>query len=128
MVSESARRLGRQTLGLQARDVTAAASDPKRLPNAADGTQSSAEREPGGPLAGLLSLLRRFKAARRRRDDAQYGSPSWLDADGEIASLQRQIFDLPLEDRPSNVYRYDPDEDVDDEESELGRSGNRAAD
>lgn len=89
--------------------------------------QSSAEREVGGALGGLMALLRRFKAARRRRDDAQYGSTSWLDADGEIASLQREIFHLSVEDPPSNVHRYEPDEDDADPDREVGRHAGRAA-
>jgi hypothetical protein len=119
--------LGTQTTGARRRDESASGQTAKRLPNATEAVQSSAERENGGPLAGLMSLLGRFKAARRRRDDAQYGSASWLDADGEITSLQREIFTLPIEDRPTNVYRYEPDDDVEDEDRELGQAGGRAA-
>ena len=127
VVRESTRRLATQTAGAQRRD-TSSESIAARMPTSTDGTTPSAEREAGGALAGLMSLLGRFKAARRRRDDSQYGSASWLDADGEIASLQREIFTLPLEDRPSNVYRYEPDEDGQDEERELEQTRGRAVD
>jgi len=58
-----------------------------------------------------MSLLRRFKAARRRRDDAQYGSSLWMDADGENRVPATPDFDPRLEDQSSNVRRYEPDDD-----------------
>ena len=56
-------------------------------------------RVPEGSRApdSLLTLLDRFKAARRRRDASPYGSPAWTSANREIETLQRQIFDLSLD-------------------------------
>lgn len=61
-----------------------------------------------------MALLARLKAARRRRDDEHYGSRPWLVADGEITSLQREIFDLPSDATPvAAVPVRDDADDVD---------------
>jgi hypothetical protein len=51
------------------------------------------------PASRLFGLLQLFKAARQRRDDASVGSVEWNAADADITDLQRQIFDLTLDDQ-----------------------------
>jgi hypothetical protein len=61
---------------------------------------ASRGQAPDARFGGLMALLIRFKDARRRRDQASYGSRPWLDADDELATLQREIFAATAE--PSN--------------------------
>jgi hypothetical protein len=67
---------------------------------AARGTAAEAAAEiERRPVSRLFALLQLFKAARRRRDDAALGSAEWDAADVDITELQRQIFDLTVDDQ-----------------------------
>jgi hypothetical protein len=60
------------------------------------------------PASRLFGLLQLFKAARQRRDDASVGSAEWNAADADITDLQRQIFDLTLDDQSADPQNRPP--------------------
>jgi hypothetical protein len=56
------------------------------------------EGAPAPDHADLRTLLAELKVTRRRRDDADVGSPEWRDADDDLRDLQHAIFLVGMDD------------------------------